>query len=108
MQKETKNAKNTRTLTDLLTLDRRVYLYICNKGVWENFCKQAEKEGFLWSNGKKVRRVEFDSIVAMNGDMTFNYVGYIGRIRFNNANDDSVCKIDFARYINGADDYLIN
>jgi len=95
---------NQRTLTSLLNLDRRVYLYITNSAVWDIFVKQAAAEGFLWSGKKKMPKKLLDNIVAMNNDMTFNYIGWAGHMRFACAGKD-IYRIDFARYINGAENY---
>ncbi len=105
MQDKNENS-NGRTLTNLLNLDRRVWLYIQNKAVWEIFCNQAEKEGFIWSDGRRMNFIEFDNIVVLNNDLSFNYVGCIGHIWFGNSEDTAHYKIDFAKYINGADDYF--
>ncbi len=71
----------------------------------EIFCNQAEKEGFVWADGRRVKSVEFDNIVALNNDMSFNYIGFVGHIGFVNSEDITHYKIDFAKYINGAEAY---
>lgn len=96
---------NERTLTNLLNLDRRVYLYFANVAVWDIFVKQANAEGFLWRDNKKLPKKMLDSIIAMNNDMTFNYIGWAGHMHFGCGSDD-IYRIDFARYINGAEDYI--
>ncbi len=96
-----------RTLTQLLDLDKKVWLYFRNEELWKVFSKQAEAEGFTWSDGRKLKRVKFADIIAVNNDMTFNYVGLVGHIWFGNTNDDTRYKIDFARYINGCESYFI-
>ena len=93
-----------RTLTNLLNLDRRVYLYFANDAVWDIFVRQACTEGFLWSGKTKIPKKLRDNIIAMNNDMTFNYIGWAGHMHFGCGSDD-MYRIDFARYINGAEDY---
>ena len=95
---------NERTLTNLLNLDRRVYLYFANAAVWDIFVRQATAEGFLWSGKTKIPKKQRDDIIAMNNDMTFNYIGWAGHMRFG-CSDDGIYRIDFAKYINGAEDY---
>ena len=93
-----------RTLTNLLNLDRRVYLYFANSAVWDIFVKQAAVEGFLWSGNTEIPKEMRDGIIAMNNDMTFNYIGWAGHMHFGCAGND-LYRIDFAKYINGAEDY---
>ena len=95
-----------RTLTNLLNRDRRVYLFIANSAVWSIFCRQAVSEGFQWSGGGKIPKKQKDDVIAMNNDMSFNYVGWAGHMRFH-SDDPAIERVDFARYINGADSYII-
>ncbi len=96
-----------RTLTNLLNEDKRVWLYFRNEEIWKIFCQQAEKEGFMWTDDQNMSQAKYDDIVALNNDMTFNYVGFVGHMAFNNTEDSNHYKIDFAKYVNGDKDYLL-
>ncbi len=95
-----------RTLTNLLNKDKRVWLYFRNEEIWKIFCQQAEKEGFVWADDRNMSQVEYNDIVAINDNMTFNYVGFVGHMAFN-TEDTNHYKIDFAKYVNGDEDYLL-
>ena len=95
---------NERTLTNLLNLDRRVYLYFANRAVWDIFVKHAAEEGFLWMGNEAITKNHYEDIIAMNNNMTFNYIGFVGHMRFG-CNDEGIYRIDFAKYINGAENY---
>ena len=73
---------NERTLTNLLNLDRRVYLYFANAAVWDIFVKHAAEEGFLWMGNEAITKNHYEDIIAMNNNMTFNYIGFVGHMRF--------------------------
>ncbi len=99
--------KKQRKITELLNLDRRVYIFIQNKALWQIFCRQAPSEGFTWSDGRKINKVKYDDIVALNKNMTFNYVGFAGHMHFKMTETADIYRVDFAKFINGADEYFI-
>lgn len=92
--------RENRTLTALACGEKRVYIFIANRELWKIFLKQAKKEGFALPAGK-LRRPAYDSVIALNSDMSFNYVGYIGHIWFRADANGRLRKVDFAKYING-------
>ncbi len=97
-----------RTLTKLLDLDRPVYLYIANRAVWDIFVKQATEEGFLWVDNEEIPKEPFDNKIALKKDMTLNYIGgCTAHMMFTSARDQ-IYRIDFARFINGAKDFIYN
>lgn len=93
--------------THLLSLDRRVYLYFANTAVWDIFVAQATAEGFLWCDYTKLSEKGTCDIIAMNQNMTFNFVGFVGHMRFKSA-DEGIIRVDFAKYRNGAEAYILH
>ena len=99
-----------RTITELLNLDGRVYVYLSSKNVAKIFLQNAESEGFRFGDGKKPTKRKWDDIYALNKDFTINYVGYIGHIAFHHPNffdNDKLIRIDYSAYLSGAENYII-
>ena len=66
------------TLKELSKLDGRVYIHLSNSLLATRFMEQAEKEGFSFADGVKPTMREAGSVMALNPDMTLNYIGFIG------------------------------
>lgn len=63
----------------------RIYVYLKTEELGKKFLRQAEDEGFTFSDGVKPTEREPDSIFALNSDKTINYVGFIGHIAYGGA-----------------------
>lgn len=99
-----------RTVSALLKHKGRVYVYLHGSNLGRLFLKQAEEEGFTFSDGAKPTEREWDSVFALNRDWTINYVGYVGRIAFRCAKmvgKEMLIRVDYGQYLCGAKDYLI-
>lgn len=70
------------TLRDLAKLDGRVYISFASKDLAKQFQYQAEKEGFTFRDGAKPSKREMGHVMALNPDLTINYVGAVGMIAF--------------------------
>lgn len=70
------------TLQDLAKLDGRVYIHLASEELAKQFQRQAEKERFTFRDGAKPSEREMAPIMALNPDLTLNYVGTIGMIAF--------------------------
>ncbi len=76
----------------------RIYIYLATAEIGKRFLQDAENEGFTFCDGTKPTQKEADTILAINNDMTINYVGFIGRIAFQAATkigNDPLIKIDY-------------
>lgn len=82
----------------------KVYVYLSDEAVGERFLQQAEQEGFTFSDGAKPTSRHYSDIMAVNPDGTINYVGSYGRMAFG---ANAVNKIDYQRFSDGYDDYMI-
>ncbi len=69
-------------LKSLLQEDSRIYIYLASKELGEDFLRQAESEGFTFGDGVKPTERHYESVMALNDDMTINYVGYIGLMAY--------------------------
>ena len=73
---------------------RSVYVHTPSKALAKDFLEQAEKEGFLFSDGKRPTKKPLDDYYALHQDLTMNYIGYIGRLRYN-SNDDGILRVEY-------------
>ena len=73
---------------------RPVYVYTPSKALAKDFLEQEEKEGFLFSDGKRPTKKPLDNYYALHQDLTMNYIGYIGRLRYD-SNDDGILRVEY-------------
>ena len=100
---------NTRTITELSKMNGRVYVYLANVAIGEKFLQQAEDEGFTFADGAKPTERCYAEIMAVNGDLTINFVGTNGRIAFGGGaatvGGKKLIRIDFKKYVAGVKNY---
>ena len=99
------------TITDLVNKSSgKVYMYLPNDEVGNDFLKQAEREGFAFGDGAKPTDRCCEEIMAVEKDHTIHFVGSIGRMVFGSGattvGKQSILCVDFAKYVNGDTDYL--
>ena len=73
---------------------RPVYVHTPSKAIARDFLKHAEKEGFLFSDDKRPTEKPSDDYYALHQDLTMNYIGFIGRLRFN-SRDDGILRVEY-------------
>lgn len=71
-----------KTITELSKLDGRVYIHLATPELGRQFLEQAESEGFTFQDGVKPTQREAAEVMAVNQDLTLNYVGTVGRIAY--------------------------
>lgn len=99
-----------RTISNLLSHEGRIYVYLASENLSKLFLKHAEEEGFTFGDGVKPTKRETDNLFALNPDWTISYVGYIGRIAFHSTTQISekpLFKVNYAKYLAGNDQYLM-
>ncbi|MBQ9673288.1 MAG: hypothetical protein IJV39_01540 [Ruminococcus sp.] len=80
----------------------RIYVYLATEDIGKQFLQDAEKEGFAFSDGIKPTAKTPANIMAVNRNMTINYVGCIGRIAYQAAKtigNEKLTKIDYRNII---------
>ena len=77
---------------------RPVYIHTPSKALAKDFLKQAEKEGFLFSDGKRPTKKPLDDYYALHQDLTMNYIGFVGRLRFN-SKDDGILRVEYQNLV---------
>lgn len=100
-----------RTIKELVNTGRteKVYVYICNDEIGKKFMQQAEDEGFVFGDGVKPTERCYAEIMAVNDDITINFVGSIGRMAFGSnaafVGGKNLVRVDFEKYIAGESNY---
>lgn len=81
----------------------RIYVYLATEDVCNRFYRDAESEGFTFTDGTKPTQKHISDIIALNADATINYVGFVGRVAFQAANaigNQPLVKIDYRQFLN--------
>ena len=73
---------------------RPVYVHTPSKAIARDFVKQAEKEGFLFGDDKRPTKKPLDDYYSLHQDLTMNYIGFIGRLRWE-SKDDDIYRIEY-------------
>ncbi len=79
---------------------RTVFVHTPSKAIAKDFLKHAEKEGFLFGDGKRPTKKPLDDYYALHQDLTINYIGFVGRIRFN-SRDNVMIKVEYQDLFRG-------
>ncbi len=98
-----------RTITELLNLKGRVYVYCANKAVAQRFMQDAENECFLFADGVNPTQRQADDIFAIYPNHTLNYVGWAGHMAFKSPKavvGGPLIRVDYIRYITGEKKFL--
>ena len=86
----------------LSTYTGKIYVYLATEDVGKQFLQDAENEGFTFCDGIKPTERTPANIIAINRDMTINYVGFVGRIAYQASNiigNEPLVKIDYQEII---------
>ena len=93
-----------RTISNLLSLEGRIFVYLKNEKLQRQFLRDAEAEGFTFHDGTKPTLRPIDSIYALNRDHTINYVGIVGHVAYDYAVTVSgrrLIRINYEQYLTG-------
>ena len=96
-----------RTIRLLINSEKKVYIFLRNKAIQSRFMCDAEHEGITFGDKVKPTERKADDIMALNADGTICFLGWAGRMCYRYGGDTAI-RIDYEKYIDGADDYLIN
>ena len=92
-----------RTLTELLKTNEKVFIRLANDNLKRKFMQQAEAEGFVYQ-GKNPTESQAESVMIIHKDYTLGkLVGFAAHMQYYTCPKEM--RIDYARYINGLDDY---
>ena len=73
---------------------RPVYIHTPSRAIAKDFLKLAEKEGFLFCDGKRPTKKSWDDYFALHQDLTINYIGFVGRLRWKSG-DNSILRVEY-------------
>ena len=73
---------------------RPVYVHLPSKAATLDFLRVAEKEGFLFGNGKRPTKKPLDDYYALHQNLMINYIGFIGRMRWK-SDDDGILRVEY-------------
>ena len=99
-----------RSIKKLSELDARVYVHLPTAEIAEQFMRDAEDEGFTFGDGVKPTEREADSVMAVNGNGTLNFVGFAGHMAFGSGatrlGNKLLLRVDYSKYKAGEAEYL--
>ena len=95
-----------RTIRNLVEQYGKVCVYLSSTEIAEKFIILAEHEGFTFADGVKPAQKHISDILSVSRDGMISYVGFVGRIALGSGTKKLIC-INFAKYLNGTDDYLV-
>lgn len=99
-----------RTIKELVKKNGRVYVYLGDSETGNQFMKQAESEEFTFTDGAKPTERCYAEIMAVNRDITINFVGINGRIAFGSGaktiGNEELIRVDYKKYIAGDRNYI--
>lgn len=95
-----------RTIKKLVENEKKVYIYLRNRAAEYRFMSDAEREGITYGDGAKPTERPVDDIMALHDDGTICFLGWAGRMSYH-YNKSTIKRIDYEKYIDGKEDYLI-
>lgn len=74
--------------------EKTVFIHTPARNIALDFLKQAEKDGFLFGDGKRPTKKPWDDYFALHKNLTVSYIGYIGRLHFK-SNAYNIVRIEY-------------
>jgi len=96
-----------RTIKQFINIADKVYFFMKDKETCRRFYQDAEQEGITFC-GEKPTNKETTDIVALLPDGDICYVGWAGHMCYHHGGVEGVIRIDYAKYVAGNEDYIIN
>ena len=89
----------SKTLTELVHgTNKRVYVYLSDMETIRIFINNAEKEGFSFSENKRVSDIPLDNFYALNKNSTVNYINFIGRVAYQ-CGAENILRVDYKKIL---------
>lgn len=91
-----------------LGTEYRVYLYLGKEDGFNQFLDCARAEGITFGDNKDLSEKPYTDVLALNENMTVNYVGTWGHTAFNHPESSSrfIFRIDLKKYLSGDEEYM--
>ncbi len=100
-----------RTIKELTKMNGRIYFLLRDQVARARFYLAAQEEGVCYRDGVSVLDRSPDSEMALNPDMTINFLGYAGNLAWRTADvvgGQKLIRVDMDRYLRGEPDYLLD
>ena len=99
-----------RTIRDLLKTKGNINVYLSSKAVCDLFLRNAEQEGFVFSDGSRPTTSSYNDLFALHHDFTIAHHGFAGHIALRAKAISTTVPtvwIDYAKYLAGERRYVI-
>lgn len=95
-----------RPIRELIGKEEKVYVLLRSKAIRYRFMSDAAREGITYGDGIPTTDREADDIMAIRPDGTICFLGWASHMCYHHS-QGSVLRIDYEKYVDGAEDYLI-
>lgn len=96
-----------RTIRELIGVGDKVYILLRSEAIRYRFMAGATMEGIGYGDGMAATERMADDVMALCPDGTICYIGWAGRMGYHNFRCDTIVRIDYEKYISGAEDYIL-
>ena len=95
-------------IKNTLGTDYRIYLYLGKEAGFKQFLECAKSEGITFGDKKDISEKPYTDILALNENMTVNYLGIWGHMAFHHPEASSrfIFRIDLSKYLAGDENYI--
>ena len=83
-----------------------LYVYCRSTAIAKRFLADAEREGFVFGDGKLPTRKDTDNLFALNDDFTISYTGIVAHMMFG-CRMENVYWVDYGKYVSGESDFRV-
>ena len=83
-----------------------LYVYCRSTAIAKRFLVDAEREGFVFGDGKLPTRKDTDNLFALNDDFTISYTGIAAHMMFG-SQMENVYWVDYGKYVSGERDFRV-
>ena len=104
-QRNEKTGNNIRRIADLFGRKDKIYIYLANRDIGNQFLKDAEKEGFHFGDGIRPTERTPDGVMAVYKNRELCYLSWAGHLFFYQKKC-KIPRIDYERYVNGERRYI--
>lgn len=89
----------SKPLTELVhSTNKRIYVYLSDIETIRMFINNAEKEGFSFSENKRILDMPLDNFYALNKNLTVNYINFIGRVAYQ-CGAENILRVDYKKFL---------
>ena len=96
-----------RTIRELIGRGDKVYILLRSKAIRYRFMADVTMEGIGYGDGMAATERMADDVMALCPDGTICYIGWAGRMGYHNFRCGTIVRIDYEKYISGAEDYIL-